>query len=64
MIPTWLEPVSEGARSITVHELTRFMPPEGSDPRRGAVLMLFGEGTEGRELLLTERSHTMRRLVD
>ncbi|WP_240937964.1 CoA pyrophosphatase [Nocardioides sp. JQ2195] len=60
MIPRWLEPLREGAASITVHDLTRFMPPEGSDPRRGAVLMLFGDGPEGHELLLTERSHTMR----
>ncbi|KRF16546.1 NUDIX hydrolase [Nocardioides sp. Soil797] len=60
MIPQWLEPIREGAKSITVHDLTRFMPPEGSDPRRGAVLMLFGESEQGRELLLTERSHTMR----
>jgi 8-oxo-dGTP pyrophosphatase MutT (NUDIX family) len=60
-IPAWLEPIREGADSITVHDLTRFMPPEGSDPRRGAVLMLFGEDEDGeRELLLIERSHTMR----
>ena len=36
------------------------MPPEGSDARRGAVLMLFGEGEHGGELLLTERAHHMR----
>ncbi|HEY9563058.1 MAG TPA: CoA pyrophosphatase [Nocardioides sp.] len=60
MIPDWLEPIRQGAESITVHDLTRFMPPEGSDPRRGAVLMLFGEDEHGPELLLTERSHTMR----
>src|SRR3546814_5555169 len=60
LIPDWLEPIRQGAESITVHDLTRFMPPEGSDPRRGAVLMLFGEDEHGPELLLTERSHTMR----
>lgn len=60
MIPPWLEPIREGAASITVDDLTRFMPPEGSDPRRGAVLVLFGEDEHGPELLLTERSHTMR----
>ena len=42
--PTGCSPVEAGARSITVHDLTRFVPPEDSDPRRGAVLMLFGEG--------------------
>lgn len=60
MRPEWLRPIEEGARAITVHELTRFMPPEDSDPRRGAVLMLFGEGADGPDLLLTERAHHMR----
>ena len=36
------------------------MPPEGSDARKGAVLMLFGEGPKGPDLLLTERAHDMR----
>lgn len=60
MRPAWLRPIEEGARSITVHDLTRFMPPEGGDPRHGAVLMLFGEGPEGPDLLLVERAHDMR----
>ena len=60
MIPEWLRPVKEGAESITVHELTRFMPPEDADTRPGAVLILFGEGESGGELLLTERAHHMR----
>lgn len=60
MIPDWLEPVREGAASITVHELTHFMPPGDASPRRGAVLMLFGEGPSGPDVLLTERAHHMR----
>ncbi|HET7431000.1 MAG TPA: CoA pyrophosphatase [Nocardioides sp.] len=60
MRPDWLRPVEEAARSITVHDLTRFMPPEDSDARKGAVLMLFGEGPAGPDLLLTERAHHMR----
>jgi 8-oxo-dGTP pyrophosphatase MutT (NUDIX family) len=58
--PDWLRPIEEGARAISVHDLTRFMPPEDSDPRRGAVLILFGEGKAGPDLLLTERAHHMR----
>jgi len=58
--PDWLRPIEEGARSITVGELTRFLPPDDNDPRRGAVLMLFGEGDHGPDLLLTERAHHMR----
>lgn len=60
MIPDWLVPVREGARDITVHHLTRFMPPDDFDGRTGAVLILFGEGADGPDLLLTERAHHMR----
>ena len=60
MIPAWLEPVRAGAEAISADDLTRFTPPPGSDARTGAVLMLFGEGPQGGELLLTERAHDMR----
>ena len=60
MIPDWLEPVRAGAASISADDLTRFTPPPGGDARPGAVLMLFGEGARGGELLLTERAHDMR----
>ena len=73
-LPGWLAPVVEAASTITVHELTRFMPPEDSDPRRGAVLMVFADRESDPtdthpgpddlahrgELLLTERNHHMR----
>lgn len=60
MIPEWLEPVRRGAAEISADDLTRFTPPPGGAARRGAVLMLFGEGPRGGELLLTERAHDMR----
>ena len=70
VLPAWLRPVVEAASSITVHELTHFMPPEDSDPRRGAVLMVFADREDAAEapddlahrgdLLLTERAHHMR----
>lgn len=60
MIPEWLRPLREGAESITVQDLTAFLPPGDAEPRRGAVLMLFGEGDAGPDLLLTERAHHMR----
>lgn len=60
-LPDWLDPIVEGARSITAHDLSRFLPPEDDpDLRRGAVLMLFGEGPLGPDLLLTERAHDLR----
>ena len=70
VLPGWLGPVVDAASSITVHELTRFMPPEDSDARRGAVLMVFADRHDDPagpddlahrgELLLTERAHHMR----
>ncbi len=59
-LPEWLDPVRRGAETITADELTRFVPPEDAETRQGAVLMLFGEGVRGPDLLLTERAHDMR----
>jgi 8-oxo-dGTP pyrophosphatase MutT (NUDIX family) len=59
-LPEWLEPIRRGAADITAEELTRFVPPEGAETRRGAVLMLFGHGPSGPDVLLTERAHDMR----
>jgi 8-oxo-dGTP pyrophosphatase MutT (NUDIX family) len=59
-LPDWLEPVRRAAAEITADELTRFVPPQGVRTRRGAVLMLFGHGPSGPDLLLTERAHDMR----
>ena len=59
-LPGWLEPIRRGAVGITADELTRFVPPEGAETRRGAVLLLFGDGPNGPDMLLTERAHDMR----
>lgn len=59
-IPAWLARIRDGARTVSGADLTSFLPPEGSDARPGAVLMLFGEGEQGPDLLLTERAHDMR----
>jgi 8-oxo-dGTP pyrophosphatase MutT (NUDIX family) len=59
-LPDWMLPIRDGALSISGSDITAFLPPEDSDARPGAVLMLFGEGEHGPDLLLTERAHTMR----
>ncbi|WP_307828000.1 CoA pyrophosphatase [Nocardioides sp. SYSU D00038] len=59
-VPAWLLPVVEALGDISVHDLTRFAPPDDAEAREGSVLMLFGEGPEGPDLLLTERAHGMR----
>ncbi len=57
-LPDWLLPVAEGAAAIRGDQLSRFLPPpEGG--RQSAVLVLFGEGAEGPDLLLIQRSSTM-----
>lgn len=58
--PSWLDPVVAALDTITWRDLTAFGVPRQASPRRSAVLMLFGEGADGPDLLLTERSHTMR----
>ncbi len=59
-LPDWMEPIRRAATTISAEDISRFVPPEGTRTRKGAVLMLFGEGPAGPDLLLTERAHTMR----
>ena len=59
-LPDWLEAVRRAAATISVEEERLFAPPEDAEPRPGAVLILFGEGPDGPDLLLTERAHGMR----
>ncbi|MFD0397303.1 NUDIX hydrolase [Kitasatospora sp. NPDC059811] len=58
-LPAWLEPVREAAERVLPEQLSRFLPPvEGG--RAAAVLMLFGEGPDGPDLLLIERARSLR----
>ena len=59
-VPEWLAAIRDAARTITGPDLTAFLPPEDAGARPGAVLMLFGEGDRGPDVLLTERAHDMR----
>jgi 8-oxo-dGTP pyrophosphatase MutT (NUDIX family) len=59
-LPAWLEPIRLGAESIQGEDLSMFLPPEGAETRQAAVLLLFGEGPDGPDILLTERAHDMR----
>ncbi len=62
-LPAWLRPVADGAARVLGNDLTQFLPPEGTETRKGSVLMLFGEDVDGEggpDLLLTERAHDMR----
>jgi 8-oxo-dGTP pyrophosphatase MutT (NUDIX family) len=59
VIPDWLRPVADAITTMTTEDLTRFRAPDDA-VRRSAVLVLFGEGPDGPDLLLTERNHEMR----
>ncbi|WP_111603891.1 CoA pyrophosphatase [Streptomyces sp. Amel2xB2] len=59
-LPGWLEPVADVAASVEPRQLSRFLPPADGAGRPSAVLVLFGEGADGPELLLMERASSLR----
>ena len=58
VLPDWLQPVADAATSIRPEQLSRFLPPDEGG-RQSAVLMLFGEGPDGPDLLLIQRASTV-----
>ncbi|MBR7675486.1 NUDIX hydrolase [Streptomyces daliensis] len=59
-LPGWLAPVARAARTVAPEQLSRFLPPADGGGRPSAVLVLFGEGPRGPELLLMERASSLR----
>ncbi|MCL6736290.1 NUDIX hydrolase [Streptomyces neyagawaensis] len=59
-LPTWLDPVVRAVETVQPLQLSRFLPPENGSGRQSAVLILFGEGDRGPELLLMERAGSLR----
>jgi 8-oxo-dGTP pyrophosphatase MutT (NUDIX family) len=60
-LPPWLHQLAAAARTVQPAELTRFLSPDDDNLRESAVLILFGEGPDGPDVLLIERSHGLRR---
>ncbi|MCU7823956.1 NUDIX hydrolase [Kitasatospora sp. DSM 101779] len=58
-LPEWLVPVRSAAETVLPEQLSRFLPP-ASGGRPSAVLMLFGHGETGPDLLLIERARSLR----
>jgi len=56
-VPAWLIALAAAAQRMTVPELRQ--PPD-TDGRAAAVLILFGEGQSGPDLLLIERAAELR----
>ena len=60
-VPLWFRHLSDRLADVEGTELARFTPPPGAPTRQSAVLMLFGEGRDGRpDVLLIERAADMR----
>ncbi|MFF8001807.1 NUDIX domain-containing protein [Streptomyces sp. NPDC007917] len=59
-LPEWLMPVARVAETVEARQLSRFLPPARGGGRPSAVLVLFGEGDRGPELLLLERASSLR----
>jgi 8-oxo-dGTP pyrophosphatase MutT (NUDIX family) len=58
-LPHWLTKLAERAGDVRAEELSRFVPA-GDGGRASAVLVLFGEGPDGPDLLLIRRAATLR----
>jgi 8-oxo-dGTP pyrophosphatase MutT (NUDIX family) len=56
--PAWLQPLVEAIGRVRPEELSRFLPPDGGG-RPSAVLILFGEGPDGPDVLLIQRAATL-----
>ena len=59
-VPPWLVQLVDALPHVRPEQLSRFLPPAGGRPRHSAVLVLFGEGARGPEVLLIERAATLR----
>ena len=58
-LPAWFAPLLHVARTAQADDISVFVPPPGHH-RRSAVLLLFGEGPAGPDVLLTERAAGLR----
>lgn len=59
-LPGWLQQLADALPHVRPEQLSRFLPPDTGSGRHAAVLVLFGEGERGPEVLLIERAATMR----
>ncbi len=59
-VPDWLGTLVAALPGVRAEQLSRFLPPEQGPHRHAAVLVLFGAGPAGPDLLLIERAATMR----
>lgn len=58
--PTWVRSLEDLPSRVGADDLNVFRPPADAVLRRCGVLLLFGDGPDGPDVLLTERSTTLR----
>jgi 8-oxo-dGTP pyrophosphatase MutT (NUDIX family) len=58
-VPEWLRPLVKVSGDLDSKAFTRFTPPEDAYTRPAAVLILFGEGVNGPDVLLQRRADTL-----
>lgn len=58
--PPWLVGLADRCADLTALDLTRLTPPDDGSARDSAVLLLFGEGPDGPDVLLTARAASLR----
>lgn len=58
--PAWFQPLARLVGRLTYDDLSPHGPP-AQGGRTSAVLMLFGEGGDGPDVLLIERAHALRK---
>src|SRR5699024_1421674 len=58
-VPQWLRGLAGTSAELDSELFTEFRPPPSSEPRPAAVLLLFGEGELGPDVLLLRRADTL-----
>jgi 8-oxo-dGTP pyrophosphatase MutT (NUDIX family) len=58
--PPWIREVAAALPRIKAHQLINHRPPAGAARRAASVLILFGEGERGPQLLLLQRAAELR----
>ena len=56
--PAWLTDLERVLPTVRGEQLSRFLPPEEGG-REAAVLLLFGDGPDGRDVVLIQRAATL-----
>lgn len=59
-LPEWLRPLQAAAARMRPRQLSRLLPPADGSARTAAVLVLFGEGGHGPDIVLIERAQALR----